>query len=82
MYAGNGTSKRHSPTVLDWQQWLYLSKNDMRVARAPCCPSLPLFFPSPAAHVFFPGLRNPLLQELLLCPRTRPPTVSLTEPLP
>jgi hypothetical protein len=32
LYSGNATSVgsgRHAATIMDWQQWLYLSKNDM-----------------------------------------------------
>ena len=31
MYTGNSSvvDKKGHPVVLDWQQWLYLSKNDM-----------------------------------------------------
>ena len=31
LYAGNGTNyqKKHTAASMDWQQWLYISKNDM-----------------------------------------------------
>ena len=30
LYSGNGTAgNKHAQAVLDWQQWLYMSKNDM-----------------------------------------------------
>ena len=31
LYSGNGTNeiKKHAAASMDWQQWLYLSKNDM-----------------------------------------------------
>lgn len=31
LYAGNGTNyvKKHTAASMDWQQWLYMSKNDM-----------------------------------------------------
>jgi hypothetical protein len=31
IYAGNGTNyvKKHTDGSMDWQQWLYMSKNDM-----------------------------------------------------